>query len=55
MVYSIGDSGSTSFVEMMVVGCPLTYLLHSQIWAPKHSCGEKVEKTFSQWIIKTNG
>ena len=55
LVYSIGDSRSTNFIQMMVVGWPLTFLLQGQLCAPIHLYGENVEKSFSQWIIKTNG
>ena len=54
LVYSIGDSGSTKFVQMMVIGWPLTFLQQGQIWAPIHLCGENVEKSFSQNVLKTN-
>ena len=55
LVYSIGGSRSTMFVEMMVVGWPLTFLRQSKICAPIHLYGDDIEKSFSQWIVKTLG
>ena len=39
----------------MVVGWPLTFLWQGQICAPIYFYGENIEKSFFQWIIKTNG
>ena len=49
------DSRSTKFVQMMVVGWPLIFLRQDQICTLIHLYGENVEKSFSQWIIKTTG
>ena len=49
----MGDSRSTKFIQMMVVEWPLTFL--QQICAPNHLYKENVEKSFSQYVLKTNG
>ena len=54
-IHSIGDSRSTNFVQMMVVGWPLTFLWQDQICTPIHLYGENVKKLFSQTAFKTNG
>ena len=61
-MYIIGDSRSTKSVQMMVVGWPLTFLRQGQICAPlphphpQHTfVWENVEKSVSQYVLKTNG
>ena len=46
LVYSIGVSRSTTFVQLMVVGWPLTFLWQAQICALIHLYGENEEKSF---------
>ena len=47
------DSRSNKFFKMMVVGLPFYIKVK---FAPSYICMEEnVEKSFSQWIIKTNG
>ena len=53
--YSIGDSRSTNFVQIMVVGWPLTFLRQGQICALEHLYEETVGKSFCQNVLKTNG
>ena len=43
------------FVQMMIVGLPLTFLQQGQNCIPIHLYGEDVEKSFSQIVLKTNG
>ena len=54
-MYSIEDSRSTQFVQMMTVSGLLTFLRQGQICAPMHLYWENVEKSFSQNVLKTNG
>ena len=54
MVYSIIDSESTKFVQMMILDLPLTVLRQCQISVPMHLYGENVEKSFSKNVLKTN-
>ena len=52
-VYSIGDSWSTKFVQMMIVGWPLTLLQQGQIFTPKiHLYGDIAEKSVLQYMFK---
>ena len=46
---------STKFIQMVIVGWPLTFLWQGQICIPMHLYGENVEKSFSQNVLKTNG
>ena len=57
MVYSIGDSRSTKFVQMMTIGLPLIFLQQGLICVliHVHLYGENVEKSFSENVLKTNG
>ena len=54
-VYSIEDSRSTKFVQMITLGCPLIFLRQGQICVPIHLYGENVEKSFSQNVLKALG
>ena len=49
----IGDSRSTMFIKMMIVGWPLTFLRQSQICILIYLQGVNVEKSFSQNVLKT--
>ena len=53
LIYSIGDSRSTKFVQMMVIGWSLIFLQPDHICAPIYLFGENVEKIFSQYVLKT--
>ena len=55
MVYSIGDSRSTKFVQMMMLGWPLTFLWLGQICIAILLYLENVENLFSETVLKTNG
>ena len=55
IVYTIGDSMSTKRVQMIIVGWLLTFLRQGQICASLHLYGENAEKTFSLYVLKTNG
>ena len=46
LVYSIENSTSTKFVQMMIIGWSLIFLLQGQIRVPLHLYGENVEKLF---------
>ena len=50
-VYSIKDSRSTKFVQMMTVRGPLIFLRQGQICVPMHFYGENIEKLFSQNVL----
>ena len=43
------------FVEMMVMSWPLTFLRQGQICTLIHLYVENVEKSFSWYVLKTNG
>ena len=53
--YSIEDSRSAKFVQMMTLGSPFTFLRQGQICVPVHLYGENVEKSLSQNLLKANG
>ena len=55
LIYSTRNARSTNFVQMIVVGWPLTFLRQGQICAPIYLYGENAEKSFSQNVLKTNG
>ena len=55
LVYSVGDSRSTKFAQMMILGWPLTFLCQGQVCISIHLYGENVEKSFSTSALKTNG
>ena len=46
---------STKFVQMMIIGWPLTFLRQGQICVSMHFYGENVDKSFSQNVLKNNG
>ena len=54
LVYSIRDSRSIKFVQMMTLGWPLVFLLQG-LCILLHLYGEHIEKSFSQNVLKTNG
>ena len=53
--YSIWDSRSTKFVQMMILGWPLTFLWLCQICIPILLYLENVEESFSENVLKTHG
>ena len=55
LVYSIEDSRSTKFIQMMTVDWPLTFFTAGQIYVPLHFIWRKYWKSFSQNDLKTNG
>ena len=54
-VYSIVDSRSTKFVQMMTVDLPLPFLRQGQICGPMYLYGENAEKPFSKNVLNTTG
>ena len=50
LVYSIEDSSSTKFIQMMTVSGPLTFLRQGEICVPMHLYRENVEVIFSECI-----
>ena len=55
LIFSIKDSRSTKFVQMMTVSGPLIFLRQSRICVRMHLNRANVENSFSQNAWKTNG
>ena len=55
LLYNIGDSGYTKFVQMMILEWPLTCSWQGQIFFSIFLYVGNVEKSFSQNVLKTNG
>ena len=53
LLYSLQDSSSTKFDQIMTVSSPLIFLRQCQICVPMYLYGENVEKSFSQNVLKT--
>ena len=51
LLYSIRESWSAKFVQMMILGWPLTFLQQGQICIPIHLFVENAEKSFSQNVL----
>ena len=49
LVYSIGHSNTTKLVQMMILGWPLTFLYHGQLWFFMPLYGKKLK-----WWITQN-
>ena len=49
LVYSIGDSRSTKFIQMMIQGWPLIFLWQGQICIPTLLYSENIQKLFWGW------